>query len=60
MFTFRLILEDGTPADPPRFASSEPNWRVGETVMVTPTNVYRIVEVHAAADVNAEWVVEQV
>jgi hypothetical protein len=27
MFTFALILEDGTPADPPTITTSVPNWK---------------------------------
>ena len=28
-FLFRLELEDGTPAEPPTFATAVPNWRSG-------------------------------
>jgi hypothetical protein len=60
MFTFRMILSDGTPADPPTFLSSEPNWHAGEKVMVTPRLAYRIVEVRSAEGVSGEWIVEKV
>jgi hypothetical protein len=60
MFTYRLILVDGTPADPPHFVSSVPNWRAGETVLIAPGNVYRIVELRPADDAAGEWVVEPV
>ncbi len=60
MFTFRLILRDGAPADPPLFVSSVPNWNVGDTLIVTPSVVYRIVEVRSAEDVSGVWVVERV
>jgi hypothetical protein len=60
MFTFRLISSDGTPVDPPQFVSSVPSWRAGETVLIAPGNVYRIVETRPADDVAGEWVVEPV
>jgi hypothetical protein len=31
-FTFRLELEDGTPADPPVLHTAVPNWQVGDTI----------------------------
>ena len=31
-FTFRLELEDGTPADPPTFSAAVPNWKAGDTI----------------------------
>jgi hypothetical protein len=32
MFTFRLLQEDGTPADPPTLKAAVPNWRAGDTI----------------------------
>jgi hypothetical protein len=31
-FTFRLVLEDGTPADPPTLDTAVPNWSAGDTI----------------------------
>jgi hypothetical protein len=31
-FTFKLELEDGTPANPPSFRAAVPNWRPGDTI----------------------------
>lgn len=31
-FTFRLELEDGTPADPPRFRTAVLTWKAGDTI----------------------------
>jgi hypothetical protein len=31
-FTFRLELEDGTPADAPTFRTAVPNWQAGDTI----------------------------
>jgi hypothetical protein len=31
-FMFKLRLEDGTPADPPRLETAVPNWRSGDTI----------------------------
>ncbi len=36
MFTYRMILKDGTPADPPQFVTAVPGWRKGETVVIRP------------------------
>jgi hypothetical protein len=32
MFTFKLELEDGTPADPPTLIAAVPNWKPGDTI----------------------------
>jgi hypothetical protein len=58
LFTYRLILEDGSPLDPPQFVSAVPSWREGETFMIRPGRVYRIVEQRPADDAHAIWVVE--
>lgn len=58
MFTYRLILEDGSPFDPPEFVTAVPNWKEGETFLLRPGHVYRIVEVRPAEDVHGEWVVK--
>ena len=44
MFTFRLQNPDGTPADKPTFCSSEPDWHVGDKVLIGCcfANTYRI------------------
>jgi hypothetical protein len=34
MFTFKMRLLDGSPADPPQFVSSQPTWRVGDPVRI--------------------------
>ena len=31
-FMFRLMQEDGAPADPPTLKSAVPNWRPGDTI----------------------------
>jgi hypothetical protein len=36
MFTFKMVLADGSPAEPPQFVSSEPNWKVGDGVRSGP------------------------
>jgi hypothetical protein len=30
--TFKLELDDGTPADPPVLQTAVPNWSVGDTI----------------------------
>jgi hypothetical protein len=31
-FMFRLVQEDGSPADPPTLKSAVPDWRPGDTI----------------------------
>jgi hypothetical protein len=50
MFTYRLIHEDGTPADPPTFESSTPTWRAGDQVVIRPGYSLRVLEVREDAD----------
>lgn len=61
MFTYRLLNLDGTPAEQPTFTSSEPNWRVGDKVLIRPGVEYRIVAMEAAPeDLHGVWFVEHV
>ena len=49
-FTYRLVLEDGSPADPPTFVSSEPNWQVGDRIPRGPNKpAFEVVGVRAAS-----------
>jgi hypothetical protein len=32
-FIFKLVLEDGTPADPPRLDTAVSNWSAGDTTV---------------------------
>jgi hypothetical protein len=45
MFTFKLELEDGTPADPPMFTAAVPNWKAGDTIPLGAGRSLRVVEV---------------
>jgi len=45
MFTFKLELEDGTPADPPTVTVAIPNWRAGGMIPLGPGRTLRVVEV---------------
>jgi hypothetical protein len=62
MFTFALILEDGTPADPPTFTTAVPNWSVGDTFLLQPGRVLRILasETGEEPPPHATWTVEHV
>jgi hypothetical protein len=44
-FTFRLELEDGTPADPATLRTAVPNWRPGDTMPLGRGGSLRVVEV---------------
>jgi hypothetical protein len=60
-FTFRLELEDGTPADPPVLHTAVPNWSAGDTIPLGADTVLRVVEIREAAELDEEpvLVVEQ-
>jgi hypothetical protein len=61
MFTFRLLNPDGTPADKPTFKSSEPNWHVGDKVMIRPGVELEIVGMQEPPDdLHGVWIVEPV
>jgi hypothetical protein len=49
-FTYRLELEDGTPADPPTFETAVPTWRSGDEI---PLGL-RILRVVRVRDDHAE------
>jgi hypothetical protein len=44
-FQYRLILKDGTPADPPKFETATPQWREGDTFFTRPGRTFRIVAI---------------
>ena len=44
MFAFRLLYEDGRQAEPERFVTAVPGWRVGDPIFVSPVVKYRVVE----------------
>jgi hypothetical protein len=59
MFTFKLFRRDGSPLDPPTFETAVPSWSEGETFLLRPGHVYRIVERREASDdAHGVWVVE--
>ena len=44
-FTFRLELEDGTPADPPVLHTAAPTWQAGDTIPLGAARTLRVVQV---------------
>jgi hypothetical protein len=62
MFTFALVNEDGTRADPPRFVTAVPNWKPGDTFLLRPGRVLRILAIEAGEEPppHATWTVERV
>ena len=42
-FIFKLVLEDGTPADPPRLDTAVPNWRAGDTIPLERDRILRVI-----------------
>lgn len=49
-FTYKLELEDGTPADPPTFKTSVPTWRPGDTIPLGRGRTLRVIEIRAGTD----------
>jgi hypothetical protein len=46
MFTFKLVKEDGTPAEPATLHTAVPNWSPGDTIPLGPVKgALRVVEV---------------
>jgi hypothetical protein len=43
-FTYRLVLEDGMPADPPMLDSAVPNWRSGDTIPLGRDKSLRVID----------------
>jgi hypothetical protein len=43
-FTYRLELEDGTPADPPTFETAVPTWRAGDTIPLGRDSTLRVID----------------
>lgn len=59
-FTYKLVLEDGTPADPPTFVTAVPTWRVGDKVLIRPGFEFEIVAIDEwTEDVSATWTVRR-
>jgi hypothetical protein len=60
-FTYRLVLEDGTPADPPIFHTAVPNWRPGDVIPLRPGVNLRVIDLLPAKDLaeNGALVVER-
>jgi hypothetical protein len=44
-FTFKLELEDGTPADQPVLRTAVPTWQAGDTIPLGAARTLRVVQV---------------
>ena len=49
-FAFKLEHEDGTPADPPSFQTSVPNWRHGDTIPLGQGRSLRVIDTREDGD----------
>ena len=59
VFTYRLILKDGSPADPPQFVTATPTWDEGDIFMSRPGRMFRILAINDGTDdFHAIWKVE--
>jgi hypothetical protein len=48
MFKFKLVLEDGTPADPATFSTAVPDWKPGHTIPLGGGRSLRVIDVRQA------------
>jgi hypothetical protein len=59
-FTYKMVLEDGTPADPPTFVSAVPTWHAGDKVLIRPGFEFEIVGIEeSAGDAHGTWTVRR-
>jgi hypothetical protein len=42
-FDFKLVHQEGTPADPPTLKAAVPNWRPGDTIHLGRDRTLRVV-----------------
>ena len=49
-FTYKLEHEDGTPADPPSFQTSVPNWGQGDTIPLGQGRSLRVIDTRGDGD----------
>jgi hypothetical protein len=53
-FTYRLELEDGTPADPPTLDTAVPNWSAGDTIALGRDRTLRVVGVRSGRELDEQ------
>jgi hypothetical protein len=53
-FIYRLVYDDGTPADPPVLQTSVPNWQAGDTIPLAKDRMLRVVETRDGETFDAE------
>jgi hypothetical protein len=44
-FAYKLVHEDGTPANPPILHTAVPTWRAGDTIPLGADSSLRVIEV---------------
>ncbi len=42
-FTFKLVQEDGAPADPPSLSTAVPTWHSGDTIPLGRDKILRVI-----------------
>jgi hypothetical protein len=53
-FIFKLVLEDGTPADPPMLDTAVPTWRAGDTIPLGRDESLRVIETWPGEEPDGE------
>ena len=53
-FTYTLEHEDGSPAEPPTFATAVPNWKPGDTIPLGGGRALRVVEIRPGPEPDGD------
>jgi len=53
-FIFQLVLEDGTPADPPVLDTAVPNWSAGDTISLGRDQSLRVIDARPGREQDEE------
>jgi len=53
-FSFKLVLGDGTPADPARLDTAVPNWRAGDTIPLGRDRILVVIDTRPGEEPDGE------
>jgi hypothetical protein len=53
-FTYKLELEDGTPANPPTLRTAVPTWNAGDTIPLGRGRILRVVDVRPVGEPDGD------
>jgi hypothetical protein len=56
-FQFRLVNQDGTPAEPATLRAAVPDWRAGDVIALGPGRSLRVIETRLKENADGDPVV---